>query len=465
MRIPISGQPIRLPILLLVATEAAATCASPFLAVTLLAAGRQSGTPNDGALWVCGVSFACLMILGLIATGLYSERQRARARGISLRVITSAVFAFIILELIAWFEPALSLDCGTLGVIVTLGMGACLIVRAASAKLLDEPLFKRRVLIYGAGTRAGVFARLRRRADRRGFTIVGFIPAPGETPVVPADMLLPSNADLLEICRRLHVDEIIVAMDDRRVSFPREALLRCRLSGIEVIDLQTFLERETGKLRLDVIDPSWMIFGAGFRRQAPRVLIERLFDLFACAALFVLTWPLMLLVSIAIKIEDGPRAPVSYRQRRVGFNGLEFEMLKFRSMDVDAERAGSAQWTAEDDPRVTRVGRFIRKMHIDELPQLFNVLKGDMTMVGPRPERPEFVKELSEKIPYYRERHFVKPGITGWAQLCFSYGASESDAMEKLQYDLYYVKNHCFLFDLSILLQTAEVVMSRKGAR
>jgi lipopolysaccharide/colanic/teichoic acid biosynthesis glycosyltransferase len=177
------------------------------------------------------------------------------------------------------------------------------------------------------------------------------------------------------------------------------------------------------------------------------------------------TWPVMLLTAIAIMLEDGPRAPILYRQRRVGLDGRGFDVLKFRSMRVDAERDGKAVWATGSDDRVTRVGRFIRKVRIDELPQIFNVLRGDMSFVGPRPERPQFVAELSDSIPYYEERHCAKPGITGWAQICYPYGASEKDSLEKLQYDLYYLKNHSLLFDMMILLQTVEVVLLGKGGR
>jgi len=253
-------------------------------------------------------------------------------------------------------------------------------------------------------------------------------------------------------------------MDDRRRNFPLGELLECRLDGIEIIELVTFLERETGKVHIDVLNPSWLIFGAGFRRDALRRSSERIFDVVASTLLLLGAAPIMLLTALAIIIESGPRAPVFYRQRRVGFRGSEFEVVKFRSMAVDAEKNG-AVWATDNDSRVTRVGTVIRKLRIDELPQILNVLKGDMSFVGPRPERPEFVAQLSESIPYYNERHWVKPGITGWAQLCYPYGASERDAIEKLQYDLYYVKNHSLLFDFMVLAQTAEVVLLGKGAR
>ncbi|MDH3590100.1 MAG: TIGR03013 family PEP-CTERM/XrtA system glycosyltransferase, partial [Gammaproteobacteria bacterium] len=237
----------------------------------------------------------------------------------------------------------------------------------------------------------------------------------------------------------------------------------CKLNGIRVSDVLTYFERETGKVKLDLLYPSWMIFSEGFARNRLQTISERVFDIVASVILLLITWPIMLLVAFAVILDDG--FPILYRQERVGFQGHLFEVLKFRSMHVDAEKDGVPQWAASDDERVTRVGRIIRKFRFDELPQIINVLRGDMSFVGPRPERPDFVDQLSQRIPYYRERHCVKPGITGWAQLKYEYGASQQDALEKLQYDLYYVKNHTLLLDLMILLQTAEVVLWRTGAR
>jgi sugar transferase (PEP-CTERM system associated) len=218
-------------------------------------------------------------------------------------------------------------------------------------------------------------------------------------------------------------------------------------------------------VRLDVLNPSWFIFSDGFRRGRAHSILERIFDVFASFVLLLLALPVMILAVLAIKIEDGINASVFYRQIRVGRYGKNFAVLKFRSMRADAEREGKAIWATQNDARVTRVGAFMRKTRIDELPQIINVLRGEMSFVGPRPERPEFVQQLSERIPYYRERHTLKPGITGWAQLCYPYGSSEQDAVEKLQYDLFYIKNHTLIFYLAILLQTVEVVLWRKGAR
>jgi sugar transferase (PEP-CTERM system associated) len=305
---------------------------------------------------------------------------------------------------------------------------------------------------------------LRRRSDTRGFRIMGFMTTEGDTVSAPADRLVLRPDDLYRWAVDNNIDEIVVAMDDRRQGFPMHELLECRLSGIEVLELPSFLERETGKVRLDVLNPSWIIFGDGFRASPTQQVLARSLDLVASLGLLALASPLMLLAMLTIKLEDGARAPLFYRQKRVGFHGRVFDVLKFRSMRLDAE-ANGAVYATENDPRVTRVGALMRKTRIDELPQLLNVLRGEMSFVGPRPERPEFVCDLEQKIPYYRERHTVKPGITGWAQLCYPYGSSERDTIEKLQYDLYYVKNRSLLFDLAILVQTVEVVLWGKGAR
>jgi sugar transferase (PEP-CTERM system associated) len=331
--------------------------------------------------------------------------------------------------------------------------------------VLDDDMFKRHVLVYGAGVNAARILQLRRRSDRRGFKVVGYVPPQNEERVVPPELFLVSDQSLRELAQIHQIDEIVVAMDDRRQQFPLRELLDARLAGISIIDLATFLERETGRVYLDILFPSWIIFGDGFRRDSLRLITERCFDVFASLLLLIFALPAMLLTALAIKLEDGWKSEVLYRQPRVGFAGRVFNVLKFRSMHSDAEKDGRPRWAQANDERVTRVGRFIRKVRIDELPQLLNVLRGQMSFVGPRPERPDFVRQLAETIPYYVERHAVKPGITGWAQLCYPYGASEQDAVEKLQYDLYYVKNHGLLFDIFILLQTVEVILLGKGAR
>jgi sugar transferase (PEP-CTERM system associated) len=239
--------------------------------------------------------------------------------------------------------------------------------------------------------------------------------------------------------------------------------LECRLRGIEITDLASFFERERCQLHLESLNMSWMIFGAGFRQGFVRETVKRFFDVMTSAVLVLVTLPIMILTALCIYLED--RGPVFYRQERVGQGGRVFTIFKVRSMRDDAERDGQPRWAGAGDNRTTTVGRIIRKLRIDELPQILNVLRGDMSFVGPRPERPFFVEQLASKIPYYGARHSIKPGITGWAQVRYPYGASLDDAVEKLQYDLYYVKNHTLFLDIMVLIETVQVVLWGKGAR
>jgi sugar transferase (PEP-CTERM system associated) len=455
----------QLPLALLAFVEAIVFFLAPAGTEVL---ARYAGLPPDaaGSAWPRAVLFAAVMFLSMTAMGLYNARQRSRLTGVLARVAASVFGSAMVIAILAYLIPALSISRSTLLLTCTLAFAGSFIVRTVFDKLVNEDIFKRRVLVYGAGRRAGSIARLRRRSDRRGFIIVGYVPADGDEPSdVPESKKISGATDLLSICTRQEVDEIVVAMDDRRRQFPMEQLLECRLEGVEIVDLMTFLERETGKVRLDVLNPSWMIFSEGFRQGRIHGTLERAFDIAASLVLLTLALPVMLATVLAIKVTEGPRASVFYGQVRVGQYGRPFRLLKFRSMREDAERDGKPQWAQKNDARVTHIGAFIRLTRIDELPQILNVLRGEMSFVGPRPERPEFVNDLNERIPYYRERHSIKPGITGWAQLCYPYGSSEQDATEKLQYDLFYVKNHSLLFYIAILVQTVEVIVWRKGAR
>lgn len=419
----------------------------------------------DGPLWPRAVLFSAAMVASLLAFGLYSARQRARNVGIFVRVVAAIVAGIVVTSLFFYIIPNLWIGRGVLSLAALSAAAAVIVLRLGFGRFVDDTPLKRRILVYGTGRSAGGIARLRRRSDHRGFVLTGFVRPDGESLEVPEERVLQPNGDLLALCVSLAVDEVVVAMDDRRRAFPIRELLECRLAGIDVTELLTFFERETGRVRVDVLNPSWLIFGEGFRRGSLRLFTSGTIDVLASLAILTISLPVMLATAIAIKLEDGWRAPVFYAQERVGLGGRVFRLLKFRSMRVDAEVAGEARWAQKNDPRITRVGAVIRKLRIDELPQIINVLRGDMCFVGPRPERPQFVEELAERIPYYMQRHCVKPGITGWAQLCYQYGSSEQDALEKLQYDLYYIKNNSLLFDLSILAQTAEVVFMGKGAR
>lgn len=409
--------------------------------------------------------FGMVMIFIMAGVGLYQRHFREGLVGVLLRVAVSAILGFALMSFIFYAFPSTFLGRGAFGIAEGIAVVGILAARAVFFRLVDQDTLKRRILILGAGKRAQHIAMLRRKSDRRGCHIVGYVHVPGEHDVIERELIIRRDTTLLELAQQSKVDEIVVAVEDRRKNFPVHEILDCRMAGIEVVDILTFLERQLGRVMLNLLHPSWLIFSDGFRYGVVRVITKRSFDVTASALVLSVTWPLMVLAALAIIVESGFRGPIFYRQVRVGENWRLFQLIKFRSMRTDAESDGVARWAQKNDSRITRVGAFIRKTRIDELPQLFNVLKGDMSFVGPRPERPTFVEQLSEKIPFYAERHRVKPGITGWAQISYPYGASEQDAVQKLQYDLYYVKNYSVFLDLLILLQTAEVVMWGRGAR
>jgi len=456
----------QLPLAVLAFIEAAVFFLTLYYSPWLLHWGSAPPAIGESMPWLWqSVLFAGIMFVAMAAMGLYNSRQRARLAGLLARVGASVLGGAMVIAVVVYMFPALHIARGALLFSTLIAFASVAVVRILFDLMVDDDVFKRRVVVYGAGRRANSIAKLRRRSDRRGFVIVGYVPADGDDLSVMPQGERAGSDDLLGYCRTHRVDEIVVAMDDRRRRFPMDQLLECRLEGVEVNELVTFLERETGKVRLDLLNPSWMIFAEGFRQGRAHGALERSFDIIASLMLLAVSAPLMLLTALAIKLTEGPRAAIFYRQIRVGQYGKAFELLKFRSMREDAERDGQAQWAQKNDSRVTRVGSFIRLTRIDELPQILNVLRGEMSFVGPRPERPEFVEQLNERIPYYRERHSIKPGITGWAQLCYPYGSSEQDATEKLQYDLYYVKNHSLIFYIAILVQTVEVIVWGKGAR
>jgi sugar transferase (PEP-CTERM system associated) len=466
MRVRLFGQYVHVSIAALAAIEALVFFGALLLAYRIrFETWHPSLESAQNLLLPCAAVFGAANVVSLLAFGLYSSRQRARTAGVFVRLVAAIAAAMVVTAALFYVVPSLWLGRGVLALASFFALIGAGLARGIFARLVDESLFKRRVLVYGVGQRTAAISGLRRRSDRRGFEIVGFLQPDGENVAVPPERVLDASAGILELCNRHDIQEIVVAMEDRRRGFPILGLLECRLAGMEVTELLTFLERETGRVRIDVLNPSWMIFGEGFRRDPVRLFSSRTLDLVASLTLLILSLPFMLLTMLAIKFEDGWRAPIFYGQARVGLGGHAFNVLKFRSMRTDAERDGQAQWAQKSDPRVTRVGNVIRKLRIDELPQILNVVSGHMSFVGPRPERPQFVAELAQKIPYYIQRHCVKPGITGWAQLCYPYGSSEQDALEKLQYDLYYIKNNTLLFDLAILVQTAEVVFMGKGAR
>lgn len=411
-------------------------------------------------------AFALFIMFGLTAMGLYQAHLRETWFGAVARQALGFLVGAIGLLILYYVVPGLAIGRGVLGLALLLGFALVGLFRLASARLFDLEPLKRRVLVLGAGERAAlIHQRLRRRADRRGFHVVGYIPQAHDRTCLPPELLVVPDLPLADWAQRERIDEIVVGPDERRGALPMDELLRCRQTGINLTDLVGFFERESGKIKLGLTDPSWLVFSGGFDSSLLRRLSKRVFDLVAAGLLLALTAPALLAVALAIRLESGRGQPILYRQQRVGLNNREFTLVKFRSMRTDAERDGVAKWASKDDDRVTRTGRFIRRTRLDELPQLWNILRGDMSVVGPRPERPQFVEQLAGKLRYYNLRHCVRPGLAGWAQLRYPYGASEEDALEKLKYDLFYVKNNNLLFDVLILIQTVEVVLFGRGVR
>lgn len=385
------------------------------------------------------------------------EDSRARAV-LSLHLsVPVAYVIFVILPTVDGNRNLLELS----GMAALFGM---LSYRVMASHRRSRALVTLRLLIFGAGKEAAQVAASLSKEDQT-VRVVGFYPGhESEELAVPQNMLVSRDKTLIDTVNELSVDEIVVAIGERRGGrMPLRELLDCRLSGVLVLDMSSHFERMLGQIRLDALRAGWLIFGGGFRQGVARTTVKRIFDIVAASILLILFSPLMLLTALLIVIEDG--FPILYRQERVGLNGRLFNVIKFRSMRRDAEKDGTPRWATKNDDRVTRVGKVIRRLRIDELPQLFSVLNGDMSMVGPRPERAFFVDQLTKEIPFYAVRHSVKPGVTGWAQVRYHYGSTVDDAAQKLQYDLYYVKNHTLLLDLVVLFETVGVVVSGKGAQ
>lgn len=409
---------------------------------------------------------AGVLVLEMAAFGLYQVHLPSHWLGRLTRQAAAFAFSGVTLVVVFYAFPAFYLGRGVLGLSLMLGFLTVIMWRLVFFSFVDADRFKRRVIMLGAGLRAvEVVRKMRSKIDRRGFRILGYVPVGSDPVVVPDSELLHPGESLSEWAWQLGVDEIVVGPDDRRGTLQIEALLECRQRGIGVTELAEFFEREAGSIQIDPTNPSWLVFSEGFRNSVMQRTIKRAFDLAVASSMLLMTSPLMLLTALAIRLESVRGAPILYRQIRVGEGGRVFQLVKFRSMRIDAEVGGVAQWASKNDDRVTRIGHFMRKTRLDELPQLWNVLQGDMSIIGPRPERPQFVDDFNVRIRYYPLRHCVKPGLTGWAQLRYPYGASFEDTVEKLKFDLFYVKNHNIAFDMAILIQTVEVVMFGRGAR
>jgi len=437
--------------------------AAMFIAFVALVGRMDLAVPTAGT---HVLSVAAGMFVINSASGFYQQRaNQFTAFQAFSRAVLALLLALPLTYLVFGLLPVGLANRDAIKFAAMFGVGAIVLRRLYVTLWGADPLSRSRILIFGSGAAAQVVGATLKASDPNAH-IVGYVSGPNEKEVaVSADEVLPTGGQsLTETARRLGVDEIVVALTERRSgSMPLRQLLDCKLSGIKVYDIATHFEKTLGQIRIDYVNAGWLIFGSGFNQGVYRTLIKRMFDLACSTLLALLALPVMVLTAILIKLES--RGPVLYRQERVGVNGKTFYVNKFRSMRTDAEKDGQPVWATANDSRVTRIGAIIRKLRIDELPQLLNVLIGDMSLVGPRPERPFFVEQLTAQIPYFAARHSVKPGVTGWAQVRYQYGSTIEDSQEKLQYDLYYVKNHSLFLDVVILFETVFVVLTGKGAR
>ncbi len=423
--------------------------------------GMQPGAAINR--WPQLLTFACSVQLASIAVGVYGPEALQGLRHATSRLLVAISLGVIGISVMSFVLPGSTLWRSNSLYAMLLCFAAMFGLRLLLGSMLGGQAFRRRIMVLGAGPRA---ARLRDLEQRKGagFSIVGFIAMNDGPQEVKEAIARDAIYNLADFAVKLGASEVVLALEERRNALPLQDLLRIRTTGVHVNDLSSFLERETGRVDLDSANPSWLIFSDGFssgRRLSS--LAKRLFDISASTLLLALTAPIIVIFAIFIKLES--KGPAFYRQTRVGLFGQNFSILKLRSMRQDSEADGKAVWASAADPRITRIGKFIRKVRIDELPQAWSVLRGEMSFVGPRPERPEFVAELETHMRYYAERHMVKPGITGWAQINYPYGASIEDARHKLEYDLYYAKNYTPFLDLLIILQTFRVILFPDGVR
>lgn len=449
------------PFIALALIECLVLCAA-FIGSFLILDGEL---PVDYA-WqtIISVLSVCVVVeTMMLAVGLFSWHTTIGFSDLFVRMFAAMIIAYAAYAILVYLFDFLRLPPDILSVALILALPASLLVWMAFFRLSSLAQLKNRVLVLGTGKQAARISELENNDISGRFVTVGFISLEKNKPYVDDKRIICMPDDLAAYAHEQAVDEIVVALEERRGQVPLAPLIDSRLSGLAVTEYQTFCERAQGRIDLDALRPSWFFQSGGFRSSQFHRVIKRAFDLVLSLFLLIFSMPLLLLTALLVKLESP--GPVFYKQERVGLGGKSFMVIKFRSMRNDAEKDGKAQWAKKSDPRVTRVGAVIRKARIDEIPQAFNVLKGDMSFVGPRPERPVFVTMLAEELPFYQERHSVRPGITGWAQLNYPYGASAEDAKQKLQYDLFYIKYFSIIFDLSIVLQTLRVVIWSDGAR
>lgn len=409
------------------------------------------------------ISFAVAIQAAMVAVGVYGSEALQSLRDAVSRLLIAISLGIIFQSFFYFLSPDWTLWRSNSLYAMIISTIALILIRVLLGSAVGGEVFKRRLVVLGAGPRADRIRKLEKRPGAS-FIVVGYVGMRDGEHVVAEAINRSAIENLADHVVKLNASEVVLALEERRNAIPMKDLLRIKTTGVHVNDLSTFLERETGRVDLDSVNPSWLIFSDGFsagRRISS--IAKRLFDVTVSAVVLLLSWPLILLGALLVKIDS--KGPAFYTQQRVGLYGQEFWIIKLRTMHVDAEDDGIAVWAEKDDPRITRLGYWLRKLRIDELPQCWVVLTGAMSFVGPRPERKQFVRELEKDLRYYAERHMVKPGITGWAQINYPYGANLEDARHKLEYDLYYAKNYTPFLDLLILLQTARVILWSDGAR
>lgn len=438
--------------------------ASVYLGSALRFHDARQFTPGQNEyFFLSACTFAGVMLFSMTTLGMYQISFKEGIRNTLLRLMPAFLCGFVTITLIFFLVPDLYFGRGILLLVTLIASIGILGVRILFFKSSEFKLLESRIIFLGIGSLAKECSDLaKNNLAYHKYNVIGFIQTSDEEACIPKKEILPLEESLLATALKYDVRELVVSVQNKRGgAFPIQELLKCKLNGIKVTDAASFFEREASQIRLDSLVPSWLVFGGGFDQSFFRTFTKRLFDLFFSLLISIISSPIMLITALCIYIED--RSPIFYRQERVGKDGHPFMVLKFRSMRNDAEKGINPQWAQTNDPRTTRVGRIIRKLRIDELPQILNVLKGEMSFVGPRPERPFFVEQLCEEVPYYNERHTIKPGITGLAQVRYQYGASIEDSIQKLQYDLYYVKNNSLFLDLLIMMETLQVVLFGKG--
>lgn len=449
----------------LVCIEIIITICSLYLGAALHRLERDGFFSVDhDMLLASAILVAAMIALSMSALGMYHIDVQRGMKKIAFQLVPSLLLGVGITSVVFYTIPSLYIDHTNLYRGLAISAFLIFLLRAVVFSTLRSAPRKSRIIILGTGQLAEQCSRIIRDVYTQKFELVGFIPMPMEQSRQSASNVLASTDSLVETVKKYGAREIIVSVQNRREGgFPIQELLQCRVNGIKVTTASAFFEREANQIRVDSLHPSWLVFNDGFDQSLQRAFVKRAFDLVVAIVMLVLSMPIMALTALLIYAED--RYPVLYRQQRVGKDGAVFSVLKFRSMRSDAEKDGQPLWAMHNDARTTKIGRWLRKSRIDELPQLINVIKGEMSFVGPRPERPHFVRQLANEIPYYDMRHSIKPGLTGFAQVRYAYGASVEDAVQKLQYDLYYVKNNSLFLDVLILIDTVQVVLFGKGSR